>query len=301
MNPQIEVSLEANPSSVEASRFLGFREAGVNRISIGVQSLNETALRALGRLHSVEEAKQAILVANRLFDRVSFDLIYARSSQSVADWKGELNEALKLSAGHLSLYQLTIEPGTRFADLYNVGKLKMPSNQLAAEHYEATQDLCYAANLPAYEISNHAMEGQECAHNLVYWKYGAYAGIGPGAHGRIKINQELCAVSCEKNPERWSALVQQNECGFVIREVLNREEQALEMLLMGLRITSGFSINEMKGKTGYDIDASQLDILIDENLIRYDSVHRKIYVLDKGKLVLSYIISKISDFLIKPV
>jgi oxygen-independent coproporphyrinogen-3 oxidase len=187
--PDVEITLEANPSSVEADRFAGFRAAGVNRVSLGVQSLHDEQLQFLGRLHNAAEARAAIDIANANFERVSFDLIYARPGQALDDWRNELTEALKLAAGHLSLYQLTIEPGTAFHRLHAAGKLHVPQDDDAASLYELTQEICETAGLPAYEISNHARPGEEARHNLLYWRYGEYAGIGPGAHGRIAARE----------------------------------------------------------------------------------------------------------------
>src|SRR5581483_9580216 len=183
-----EVTLEANPSSVEAGRFRGYRAAGVHRVSLGVQSFNDGELRFLGRLHNVAEARRAIELARAIFPRLSFDLIYARPGQTPDTWRAELGEALRLAADHLSLYQLTIEDGTPFAALYRAGKLKPPDEDASADLYAVTQEVCDRAGLPAYEISNHARPGAECRHNLVYWRYGEYAGIGPGAHGRLKLH-----------------------------------------------------------------------------------------------------------------
>lgn len=237
--PGAEITLEANPTSVEAERFRGYRTAGVNRVSLGVQSLRPEPLAALGRLHTVEEAKAAVALAQSIFERSSFDLIYARPQQSLAEWRDELTEALAMAAGHLSLYQLTIEQGTRFFDLYHAGKLKMPNGELSADFYALTQELCDTANMPAYEISNHAVVGQESQHNLLYWRYGEYAGIGPGAHGRILTGSERHATATEKMPFGWRKNVDDWGHGLVTNDVLTWEEEGDEYLVMGLRLAEG--------------------------------------------------------------
>ncbi|MCF6303398.1 MAG: radical SAM family heme chaperone HemW, partial [Devosiaceae bacterium] len=198
-----EITLEANPSSVEAERFRGYRAAGVNRVSLGVQSLDNEQLKFLGRLHNVDEAKHAISLAREIFPRMSFDLIYARPQQNPESWVEELEAALALAADHLSLYQLTIEQGTRFFELRKRGKLSVPNGELSADLYEATQETMNARNMRAYEISNHAVEGAQCRHNLTYWRYHDYVGIGPGAHGRLTIDGTKVATACEMNPENW--------------------------------------------------------------------------------------------------
>ena len=198
-----EITLEANPGSVEADRFKGFHAAGVNRVSVGVQSLIDADLKALGRIHTVAEARRAVAIAQATFERTSFDLIYARQHQTLKSWEAELREALSFQAGHLSLYQLTIEPQTTFERLYVAGKLKLPDGDLSHDLYAMTQAMTEAAGIPAYEISNHAQPGQESRHNLVYWRYGTYAGVGPGAHGRLLIDGVRHATVAEKIPEAW--------------------------------------------------------------------------------------------------
>jgi putative oxygen-independent coproporphyrinogen III oxidase len=242
----VEVTLEANPSSVEAGRFGGYRSAGVNRVSLGVQSLSDTALRALGRLHTAAEAVAAIAVTQRTFARYSFDLIYARPQQTLAAWRAELSQALALAGQHLSLYQLTIEAGTPFAALNAVGKLVIPEEARAAEFYELTQSVTAAAGLPAYEISNHARPGEECRHNLLYWRYGEYAGIGAGAHGRLVGRNGRLATSTERQPERWLAAVEANGHGMVEASTLSLSEQADEALLMGLRLSEGIDLDHLR-------------------------------------------------------
>jgi oxygen-independent coproporphyrinogen-3 oxidase len=237
-----EITLEANPGSVEAARFLAFRSAGINRVSIGVQSLRDEELRRLGRIHSVEEAKGAIDIARRTFERFSFDLIYARPGQTADAWRAELAEALDLAGDHLSLYQLTIEPDTPYAALHAAGKLVIPDDDKAAALYEITEEMTTGRGLQAYEVSNYARAGSESRHNLLYWRYGEYAGIGPGAHGRIISGDRREATVAERNPEAWSARVEDEDNGFIELNVLSQAEQADEMLLMGLRLAEGVDL-----------------------------------------------------------
>src|SRR6187399_3104861 len=206
--PNVEVTLEANPTSVEATRFRGYRAAGVNRVSLGVQALDDASLKELGRLHTAREALDAVAIARKAFDRYSFDLIYARPGQTTQAWRIELARAIDEAAEHLSLYQLTIEPDTPFAALHAAGKLVVPDEDLALALYDATQEMTAAAGLPAYEISNHAAPGEESRHNLLYWRYGEYAGIGPGAHGRLLLGGVRHATSTERNPEAWAGRVE---------------------------------------------------------------------------------------------
>ena len=235
-----EVTLEANPSSVEAGRFAGYRDAGVNRISMGIQALNDPDLKALGRLHSAAEALKAFEIARRLFDRVSFDLIYARQNQTLSAWREELSLALSLAVDHLSLYQLTIEDGTAFGARAAAGKLRgLPDEDLAADLYEATQELCVNAGFPAYEVSNHAKTGAQSLHNRVYWEYGDYAGIGPGAHGRLTLDGIRYATDTPRQPAAWLERVEAHGSGELPSEVLTPEEQFSEFLLMGLRLREG--------------------------------------------------------------
>jgi oxygen-independent coproporphyrinogen-3 oxidase len=262
-----EITLEANPGSVEAARFAGYRAAGVNRVSIGVQSLRDADLKRLGRIHSVAEAKAAVEIARRTFDRFSFDLIYARPDQTLADWRAELTEALDMAAGHLSLYQLTIEPETRFADLYAKGKLIIPAAEAAHDLYELTQELTGAAGFAQYEISNHARPGEESRHNLVYWRYGEYAGIGPGAHGRIETAMAHVATSTERNPERWLERVEGAGHGIADTETLSPEARADEMLLMGLRLAEGVDLDRLAEIGGLTPRSAVIAELIDQGFI----------------------------------
>jgi putative oxygen-independent coproporphyrinogen III oxidase len=261
IDPKAEITLEANPTSVEAERFRGYRAAGVNRVSLGVQSLRPGPLAELGRRHSVEEAVAAVRLAQSIFDRSSFDLIYARPGQTLEDWRDELTEAIWLSKGHLSLYQLTIEMGTRYYDLFTAGKLKMPDEDLAADFYELTQELTAEAGLPAYEISNHARPGQESRHNLLYWRYGEYAGIGPGAHGRLLIGNERHATATEKLPFEWSKRVALKGQGLVTDDVLTWEEEGDELLVMGLRLREGIDPRRFTRLSGRQIAQRQIEEL----------------------------------------
>ena len=234
--PGAEVTLEANPTSVEATRFRGYRAAGVNRVSLGVQALDDGALAELGRLHSAREALDAVAVARGVFERYSFDLIYARPRQTPRDWASELRRALAEAGEHLSLYQLTIEQETPFAALHAAGKLKTPDEDVARALYDTTQEVCAAHGLPAYEVSNHARSGGECRHNLIYWRAHEYAGVGPGAHGRVDIAGERHATATEKRPEAWLAQVEARGHGLTTDDLLTRQEIADEFLLMGLRL-----------------------------------------------------------------
>jgi putative oxygen-independent coproporphyrinogen III oxidase len=262
-----EVTLEANPSSVEAARFRGYRAAGVNRVSLGVQALNDRVLAQLGRLHSAREALAAVDIARRVFDRYSFDLIYARPQQQPQEWADELRRALGEAGDHLSLYQLTIEPDTPFAALYKAGKLKTPEQDLARALYDTTQDVCAAHGLPAYEISNHARPGGECQHNLIYWRAHEYAGIGPGAHGRLDIGGNRHATAAEKSPEAWLLRVETSGHGLTTDEILTREEMADEVLLMGLRLAEGIDLARYTALAGRPLDPSRLAILREHGLI----------------------------------
>ncbi len=235
-----EITLEANPTSVEAGRFRGFAEAGINRLSMGVQSLRDEGLRRLGRLHSAAEARAAFDIARAYFNRVSFDLIYARQDQSLGDWRSELSEALAMAVDHLSLYQLTIEDGTAFGDRFRRGRLRgLPDEDLGADMYELTQALCEAAGMPAYETSNHARPGSESRHNLIYWRSGDYAGIGPGAHGRLTLGGRRYAAECLRAPGAWLQSVEFAGSGEIAREILPEEEALEEFALMGLRLREG--------------------------------------------------------------
>jgi oxygen-independent coproporphyrinogen-3 oxidase len=265
--PNVEVTLEANPTSVEAMRFRGYRAAGVNRVSLGVQALDDASLKELGRLHSAREALDAVTIARAAFERYSFDLIYARPHQTPAAWRAELERAIDEAAEHLSLYQLTIEQDTPFAALHASGKLKTPDDDQARALYDVTQDVAAARGLPAYEISNHARPGAECRHNLVYWRYHEYAGIGPGAHGRLVVDGKRQATSTERRPESWLMRVETNGHGVVGDEVLTRGEQADEFLLMGLRLAEGIDPARYAAFAGHPLDAARIAMLDREGMV----------------------------------
>jgi oxygen-independent coproporphyrinogen-3 oxidase len=262
-----EITLEANPTSVEAERFRGYRAAGVNRVSLGVQALDDVSLKNLGRMHSASEALAAVEVARANFPRISFDLIYARPDQSPDAWRAELMKALTFAPEHLSLYQLTIEPGTAFELLHRAGKLVTPDPDTARALWDVTQELCEARGMPAYEISNHAKAGAESRHNLVYWRYQEYAGVGPGAHGRIGADGARIATSTEKHPERWLALAEERGHGLVEEEKLSLIEQADEMLVMGLRLAEGIDIARFEKLTGVSLSPERVSFLESEGLI----------------------------------
>ena len=259
---EAEITLEANPNSVEVARFKGYKEAGINRISIGVQSLREEPLKALGRNHSVTEAKSAVAIAQNIFERTSFDLIYARPEQSLNDWQFELNEALDMAEGHISLYQLTIEQGTRFFDLHRDKKLIMPDADLSADFYELTNQLCAEAGYPAYEISNYAQKGQESLHNLLYWRYGEYVGIGPGAHSRLIIDDVRHAIAAEKLPQEWHKKTYANGHGIIVNDKLTWEEEGDELLLMGLRLSEGIDPKRFERLSGRVLSKNQIEDLM---------------------------------------
>ena len=265
--PDVEVTLEANPTSVEATRFRGYRTAGVNRVSLGVQALDDVALKELGRLHSAQEALDAVAVARSIFDRYSFDLIYARPRQSLDAWEAELKRAIAETAEHLSLYQLTIEPDTPFFGLHKAGKLNVPDEDLARDLYDLTQTVCDAAGLPAYEISNHARPGAECRHNLVYWRGHDYAGIGPGAHGRLTLDGRRIATETEKRPEPWLMRVDAQGTGITLEEKLTAGETADEYLLMGLRLAEGIDVARYSALSGRPLDAKRISILREEGAV----------------------------------
>jgi putative oxygen-independent coproporphyrinogen III oxidase len=265
--PDAEITLEANPTSVEATRFRGYRTAGVNRVSLGVQALDDRALAELGRMHTAREALDAVGIARSVFDRYSFDLIYARPHQEPKAWASELTRALGEAGEHLSLYQLTIEQDTPYAALHAAGKLKTPGDDAARALYDTTQEVCAAHGLPAYEISNHARPGGECRHNLVYWRAQDYAGIGPGAHGRLTIDGERHATATEKRPEAWLKLVETQGHGLVTDDVLVRDENADEFLLMGLRLAEGIDLGRYTAIAGRTIDPSRIAMLREHGLI----------------------------------
>ena len=290
-----EITLEANPSSVEADRFRGYREAGINRVSLGVQALNDADLKALGRLHSVTEAKKAIDIARATFDRFTFDLIYARPGQGVGQWCAELREALEIAGDHLSLYQLTIEPDTPFEKLHKAGKLITPEPELADELFAATQAMTAEAGLPAYEISNHAKPGQESRHNVLYWRYGEYAGIGPGAHGRILVDGTRHATVTERAPERWLERVERDHHGVIEDTALARDELADEMLLMGLRLTEGLDLARLTRIGGIRPSDAAINQLIDLEMLEYLPAEDRIRASSRGRFVLNKLVEQLSE------
>jgi oxygen-independent coproporphyrinogen-3 oxidase len=290
LSPDAEVTLEANPTSVEARNFAGYRAAGVNRVSVGVQALADQDLQALGRQHSAAEALAAFRLAARTFPRVSFDLIYARPGQTVAQWHDELSRALAEQQGHMSLYQLTIEEGTRFADLHRAGKLIVPDEDVAAELYDVTQELTNKAGLRAYEVSNHALAGHESRHNLIYWRYGDYAGVGPGAHSRITDGSRRLAVATERHPETWRAQVLARGHGVIEETPIETTDQASEYLLMGLRIAEGIDLACYRSLSGRA--PSHVDELSEMGLV---SVHGdRLVATHAGRRVLNAVIAQLA-------
>ncbi|MEM8730258.1 MAG: radical SAM family heme chaperone HemW [Pseudomonadota bacterium] len=284
----VEVTLEANPGSVEAGRFGGYRMAGVNRVSLGVQALNDRDLQRLGRIHSADEARQAFEIARKEFDRVSFDLIYARQDQTLDDWRRELSEALEMAVDHLSLYQLTIEDGTPFADRHRAGGLRgLPEEDLAADMYAVTQEVCDSHAMPAYEVSNHARPGAESRHNLLYWRYGDYAGIGPGAHGRLTLNGQKFATEAPRMPGQW---IDAARAGFAEhkREALDPLDQAYEYTMMCLRINEGLDMERYARLRGAPLDPDRIAALSDLALIEQDG-HR-LRTTPRGRLVLNAVL-----------
>jgi putative oxygen-independent coproporphyrinogen III oxidase len=258
---EAEITLEANPGSAEADRFRGYRAAGVNRLSLGVQSLNDQALKALGRIHDAAEARRAVEMARATFPHLSFDLIYARPNQALEAWQSELDAAIAMAADHLSLYQLTIEDGTPFQRLHAAGKLVVPDPERAAAFYTLTQEVTEARGLPAYEISNHAVSGAESRHNLTYWRYRDYVGVGPGAHGRLTLDGVKHATVGEPHPERWLERVETLDHGWIVDQTLTLEESADEMLLMGLRLREGIRPDHYSAVSGRQFSAGRIAFL----------------------------------------
>ncbi len=271
----VEITLEANPNSVEVARFKDYKLAGVNRVSLGVQSLQDDALIRLGRVHSVSEAKSAIAISQSIFERSSFDLIYARPEQSLDEWRVELKEALDMATGHISLYQLTIEQGTRYYDLRQSGKLIMPNADLSADFYQLTNELCNEEFMPAYEISNHAIKGEESVHNMLYWRYGEYAGIGPGAHSRLLVDDVRYALANERLPHIWHNKVTNIGHGIVTNDKLTWEEEGDEFLLMGLRLSEGIDPKRFEQLSGRSLDKNKINDLLGYGYVEH---------LDNGNL-----------------
>lgn len=290
--PEIEITLEANPTSVEAGRFRGYAEAGVGRLSLGIQALRDADLRALGRMHDVAAALAAFETARAIFPRISFDLIYARQGQSLDEWRRELDAALALAADHLSLYQLTIEPGTRFGALAAAGKLRgLPDDALAAAMYEATQEACAAAGLPAYEVSNHARPGAEGRHNLVYWRYGDYVGVGPGAHGRVTAGGARWATEATAAPEAWLAAVEAGDGAATRRRAIAPEEQAVELLLTGLRLREGVDLARHARLAGRPLPDAALTELVDMGFLSLDD--GRLRATEAGRPVLNTVLKSL--------
>jgi putative oxygen-independent coproporphyrinogen III oxidase len=266
----LECTLEANPGSVEAGRFQGYSNAGVNRISMGIQALNDRDLAKLGRIHTVAEARAAFDIARDTFERVSFDLIYARQDQTLDLWRNELNQALTMAIDHLSLYQLTIEQGTAFGDRYNRGKLRgLPSDDAAADMYDLTQEICEKAGMPSYEVSNHARDGSHSRHNLIYWRYGDYIGIGPGAHGRVTIDGQRYATETRLQPSQWLKDVAEGN-GECIRQAINPRDQGIEYVMMGMRIKEGIQKSRYTAISTHSFDQKNLDHLTEIGMIEQD-------------------------------
>ncbi len=286
-----EITLEANPASADAARFADYRAAGVGRVSLGVQALNDADLKKLGRLHDVAEAKAALKLAMANFSRVSLDLIYARPDQSDAEWREELRQALSFGTDHLSLYQLTIEPETPYALLHRNGQLQIPDENMAAGLYETTQELTNAAGLPAYEISNHARPGQESLHNLIYWRYGDYAGVGPGAHGRINLGGARTATAAIKLPERWRDRVMKNGQGFAEQTAISNEEAAREHLLMSLRLAEGLDLAGYERRWGMRPDAGKISALQSQGFLQQEDDVLK--ATPAGRLLLNRVIEEL--------
>ncbi len=289
----VEITLEANPTSVEAGTFAGFAAAAVNRVSLGVQALDDAALAFLGRGHTAAEALSAVAGAARHFDRFSFDLIYARPGQTVASWTDELGRALDHADGHLSVYQLTIEPGTAFHTLHARGALPVPDSDAQADLYAATQQVLGGAGLPAYEISNHARPGEESRHNLVYWRYGDYVGIGPGAHGRLTLEGEKWATRTHRAPEVWLERVERDGHAEKPREPVPAPDRLAEMLMMGLRLREGVPLDRIETETGKplaaQIDPDRLDSLLDGGFVAVDA--DRIRATDQGRQRLDSVLS----------
>ncbi|MBX3494837.1 MAG: coproporphyrinogen III oxidase [Parvibaculum sp.] len=291
VDEDVEVTLEANPTSAEAARFRGYAAAGVNRLSLGVQSLDDAQLKFLGRLHTADEALHAIALARETFPRLSFDLIYARPGQTREAWERELRAALAHAADHLSLYQLTIEPETAFARLYEKGAFALPAEDAAAALYELTGDICAEVGMSAYEVSNYAKPGAECRHNLVYWRYGDYAGVGPGAHGRVRAGEVHRATRTLRAPGQWIEAVEREGHGLEASEEISPAEQGDEMMLMGLRLEEGVSLSRYAKLTGRALAETRLENLATAGLLRRDG--DRIRATPQGRLVLDALLARL--------
>ena len=290
---EVEVTLEANPTSIDAGRFRGYAEAGVNRVSMGFQAMNDADLRRLGRLHTVDEALRAFDIARNQFERVSFDLIYARQDQTLAAWEEELDRALSLAIDHLSLYQLTIEEGTAFGDRYKRGGLKgLPDEDLAADMWELTQQVTAAHGFENYEVSNHARDGARSRHNVLYWRYGDYIGVGPGAHGRVTLDGQRHAVEQPRAPGKWLEMAEAGNADSLV-EALTGLEQAEEYLLMGLRLREGVDLTRFEKLSSAPLNGSVVDDLCERELVKIEN--RQIFVTDQGRMLLNAVINKLLD------
>lgn len=285
----VEITLEANPGSVEASRFEGYANAGVNRVSLGIQSLDPDDLRRLGRMHSVDEAAKAIAIAQATFDRVSIDLIYARQNQTLSAWRDELRRALDFGTSHLSLYQLTIEDGTVFGQMHAKNLLKgLPEEDLSADMFELTQEITSAAGLPAYEVSNHARPGDESRHNLIYWRMGDYAGIGPGAHGRLTLDSARFATAAERQPTPWLDRTLTRPGSGETAERLSPEERAIEYLMFALRLKEGASLDRFEGLAGSPLSPRGLEEMTSLGFLHQDG--DRISTTETGVMMLNGIL-----------
>jgi len=288
-----EITLEANPGSVESARFRAYFDAGVSRVSMGIQALNDRDLQRLGRIHSVEEAMRAFDIARSTFERVSFDLIYARQDQTPEDWRKELKQALNMAIDHISLYQLTIEDGTAFGDRYRIGKLRgLPDEDASADMYDITQDETTKAGFSTYEVSNHARPGAESRHNSLYWRYGDYIGIGPGAHGRVTLNGTRTATEAIRMPDAWLAAAEQGN-GDKLRTPLTRDDQATEFLIMGLRLSEGIDTQRFANLSGTPLNPTAVQELKDMGMIETNGQHLRTTV--QGRLVLNAVIARLLE------
>jgi oxygen-independent coproporphyrinogen-3 oxidase len=289
--PDVEITLEANPTSVDAARFRDYCAAGVNRVSLGVQALNDEDLRALGRLHTVDEALRAVALAQATFPRASFDLIYARPRQTIDAWDAELDRALSVGCTHYSLYQLTFEEGTPFHAALARGTMKEIDVDTAAALYERTQARMNAAGLPAYEVSNHAKPGEESRHNLVYWRYGDYVGVGPGAHGRVTIAGEKIATATERQPEAWLKAVETQGHGLERWDQVTRQEQGTERLLMGLRLHEGIALAPIEQALGRPLAPARIEALQQQCLLVNEN--GRLRTTPSGRLVLNAVLKQL--------
>ena len=292
--PDAEITLEANPTSVEAGRFAGYRAAGVNRVSLGVQALNDADLKILGRMHTADEALRAVEVATSIFDRASFDLIYARPDQTPAQWRAELEHALRHAPEHLSLSQLTIEHDTMFEKLVAAGRLIPPDADTGRALWDVTQEVMNAAGMPAYEVSNHARPGAESRHNLIYWRYGEYAGVGPGAHGRLIVDARgRVAQATERHPEMWLTIVEADGHGLVEDQPLSEEEQGDEMLVMGLRLAEGVDPSRFEALSGRKLNPARIASLVEEGMVEV-SPDGRLRVTQEGFPVLDAVVADLA-------